>query len=170
MIVGIFLRYYKTYSGTHYIPLSSGSQFCGIVGDNGIGKSSVLEALDSFINNKPWNINTSYKKAGSDRAQPHIVPVFLIKRDQLPGMHHEKAEMLTKLALEYNLNSPDINLTPTTRGVAKTFCEHISKIRRNVNISEYFLIPLGIEKDGEISASILNGKPLVKIIGDSDSE
>lgn len=170
MIVGIFLRYFKTYSGTHYIPLSSGSQFCGIVGNNGIGKSSVLEALDSLINNKPWTVNTSYKRAGSDRPQPHIVPLFLIRREQLPTLHHEKADMLTKLALEYNLANPDVTVTPTTRGVITTFSEHLKKLKRNLNIDEYFLIPLGIEKDGVLSVSILNGKSLVKIIGGSDSQ
>lgn len=170
MIVGIFLRYYKTYSGTHYIPLSSGSQFCGIVGNNGIGKSSVLEALDSFINNKSWSINSSYKKIGSDRPQPHIIPLFLIKRDQLYDEYHDKAEMLTKLVLEYNSANPDINATPTTRGIITTFSQHINKLRRNINIEEYFLIPLGIEKDGGVSTSILNGKSLVKIMGISTSE
>jgi len=170
MIVGIFLRYFKTYSGTHYIPLSSGSQFCGIVGNNGIGKSSVLEALDSFINNKSWTVNTSYKKAGSDRPQPHIVPLFLIKRDELSALHHEKAEMLTKLVLEYNITNHDVTVTPTTRGVVTTFSEHIRKLKRNINVDDYFFIPLGIEKDGVLSMSLLNGKSLVKIIGGSDSQ
>lgn len=164
MIVGIFLRYYKTYSGTHYIPLSSGSQFCGIVGNNGIGKSSVLEALDSFINNKPWNINTSFKKAGSYRPSPHIVPLYLIKRDELHKQHHDKAVMLTKLVLEYNADNPDVVITPTTRSLVATFSEHIKKLQRNLNIDEYFLIPLGVEKDGLLSLSVLNGKSLSKIL------
>lgn len=170
MIVGIFLRYYKTYSGTHYIPLSSGSRFCGIVGNNGIGKSSVLEALDSFINNKSWSVNTSYKKAGSDRPQPHIVPLFLIKRDQLPISHSDNAEILTRLVLEYNATSQDVIVTPTTRGVVTTFSDHIKKLKRNINLDEYFLIPLGVEKDGALSISILNGKPLVKLLGGAHSQ
>ena len=48
VIVGVLLRYIKTYKGINYIPLTEASNFCGLVGDNGIGKSSVLEALDSF--------------------------------------------------------------------------------------------------------------------------
>ena len=43
MIVGIFLRHIKTYKGINFIPLSDGEKFCGLVGNNGIGKSTVLE-------------------------------------------------------------------------------------------------------------------------------
>ena len=46
MIVGIFLRHIKTYKGINFVPLSDGEKFCGLVGNNGIGKSTVLEALD----------------------------------------------------------------------------------------------------------------------------
>ncbi|WP_205953952.1 AAA family ATPase [Pantoea stewartii] len=164
MIIGVFLRYFKTYSGTHYIPLSSGSGFCGIVGNNGIGKSSVLEGLDSFINNKPWNVNTSYKKAGSDRPAPHIVPLYLIKRSELILKYHAEAEILTNLVLGYHAGNTDIVITPTTRNLVATFSEHIKKLRRNVDLSQYFLIPLGIEKDGSLSLSILNGKFLAKLL------
>lgn len=165
MIVGIFLRYFKTYSGNHYIPLSSGSQFCGIVGNNGIGKSSVLEALDSFINNKPWNINSSFKRTSSDRPSPHIVPLYLIRRDKLHEDHHAKAEILTNLVLEYSSSNPDVTLTPTTRAIFNTFSEHINKLKRNLNIDDYFLIPLGVEKDNNVSVSILNGKVLCRLLG-----
>lgn len=164
MIVGIFLRYYKTYSGNHYIPLSSGSQFCGIVGNNGIGKSSVLEALDSFINNKLWNINSSFKRTSSDRPSPHIVPLYLIKREDLHEDHHAKAEVLTKLVLDYSINNPEVALTPTTRTIITTFSEHIDKLKRNININEYFLIPLGVEKEGDVSVSILNGRILCRLL------
>ena len=54
MIVGIFLRYFKTYQGINYISITDEDRFCGLVGENGIGKSSVLEALDCFFNGKPW--------------------------------------------------------------------------------------------------------------------
>lgn len=57
MIVGTFIRNVKTYSGINYIPLSYGQSFCGLLGNNGIGKSSVLEALDSIFNKKSWNYN-----------------------------------------------------------------------------------------------------------------
>ena len=53
MIIGVFLRYIKTYQGINYIPLTNGDSFCGLVGNNGVGKSSILESLDCFFNNRP---------------------------------------------------------------------------------------------------------------------
>lgn len=52
MIIGVFLRNIKTYAGINYIPLTNGHGFCGLVGNNGIGKSSVLESIDSLLNGK----------------------------------------------------------------------------------------------------------------------
>jgi len=57
MIIGVFLRNFKTYRGINFIPITSESNFCGLLGDNGIGKSSILEALDCFFNGKAWNYN-----------------------------------------------------------------------------------------------------------------
>lgn len=127
MIVGVFLRHYKTYSGTNYIPLSSGSNFCGLVGNNGIGKSSILEAFDSLFNGKEWNINSGQKKASTAIAAPHIVPVFMIKRRDLPNKYHETANILTKLAINFDEKSVGVPLTPTTRPPVVTFIEHMKK-------------------------------------------
>ncbi|EXG91774.1 P-loop containing region of AAA domain protein [Acinetobacter baumannii 1062314] len=81
MIVGIFLRHIKTYKGINFIPLSDGEKFCGLVGNNGIGKSTVLEALDKiFLQNKDWNINLAHNKSQGDANIPYIVPIFLIEK------------------------------------------------------------------------------------------
>ncbi|MDO5090335.1 MAG: hypothetical protein Q4D61_02205 [Cardiobacteriaceae bacterium] len=64
MIVGVFLQHFKIYHGVNFIPISNGSSFCGLLGNNGVGKSSVLEALDCFFhyNQKTWNVNIIAKK------------------------------------------------------------------------------------------------------------
>ncbi len=49
MIIGILLRNIKTYQGINYIPLTDEDRFCGLVGNNGIGKSTILESLDCFF-------------------------------------------------------------------------------------------------------------------------
>lgn len=164
MIIGVFLRYFKTYSGTNYIPLSSGSNFCGLVGNNGIGKSSILEAFDSFFNGKSWNINSGMKKASTSTAGPHIVPVFLIKKEDLPERHHEAANFLTALALNFNERSTGMSLTPTTRPLIATFVAHIDKLKRNININEHFIIPIGINTSGTVNLSVLNSQLLTQIL------
>lgn len=65
MILGIILRNYKCYKGLHYIPLyKNEEQKLNIfIGDNGVGKSTILEGLDSLFNDAGWVINSdSYAK------------------------------------------------------------------------------------------------------------
>lgn len=161
MIIGAFLRYFKTYSGTNYIPLSSGSNFCGLVGNNGIGKSSILESFDSFFNSKPWNINTGLKKASSTTAPSHIVPIFLLRRSDIPDRHKESALALNILALRFDEKSFSTTINPSTRSLVNTFREHIQKLKRNINIDEYYIIPLGCDIYGNVSLSILNNRSLI---------
>ncbi|TNL12963.1 hypothetical protein CYD30_03830 [Kosakonia cowanii] len=164
MIIGLFLRYFKTYGGNNYIPLSSGSNFCGLIGNNGIGKSSVLESLDSFFNNKNWNLNTGFKKASTSTLPPCIVPVFMIKKEEIPDRFHEAAHWLTLLSLNFDERSTGFPMTPTTRPPIISFMEHISKVVRNNNINNYFILPLGCDTNGSASLSILNCKLLIEII------
>ncbi|WP_034911971.1 AAA family ATPase [Erwinia sp. 9145] len=164
MIVGLFLRYFKIYSGTNYIPLSSGDNFCGIIGNNGIGKSSVLEALDCLLNNKTWNVNAGFRKASHSTSLPHIVPLYLIKRDDIPDELSNKAQELNDLVLNFNDKSAGITITPTTRYLYASFSAHIKKIRRNLDLDDYYLIPIGVNKEGALHLSILNSKLLAELI------
>ena len=63
MILGIILRNYKCYKGLHYIPCYKDNieNLNIIIGDNGVGKSSILEALDSFFNDKEWIVHNDSK-------------------------------------------------------------------------------------------------------------
>uniref|UniRef100_UPI00403F0B13 AAA family ATPase n=1 Tax=Oceanobacillus sp. FSL W7-1293 TaxID=2921699 RepID=UPI00403F0B13 len=64
MITGLFLRHYKTYQGLYFIPICNdyNNQYSVFVGNNGIGKSSIMEGLNTFFNNGEWNKNKSGKK------------------------------------------------------------------------------------------------------------
>lgn len=120
MIAGIFLRYYKTYQGINYVPITDEDKFCGLVGDNGIGKSSVLESLDTFFNGKPWNFNTVTKKSGKTNTKPQIVPVFLLNKSMFTGDILEKAEILNSLAL----NLQDSAVSSSLKSHARSFISH----------------------------------------------
>ena len=85
MILGVFLRSFKTYKGINYIPLSNGQKFVGIVGDNGIGKSSILEALDCVFNQKRWNVNITSRRSGLGTTKPYILPIFYINEATFEG-------------------------------------------------------------------------------------
>ena len=84
MLVGVFLRHYKIFRNINYIPLSDGYSFSSIIGDNGVGKSTVLEALDIILNHgdrNDWNINKPAQQEGGIDP-PYIVPVFLIEKEE----------------------------------------------------------------------------------------
>ena len=165
MIVGIFLRYFKTYQGINYIPITDQDKFCGLVGDNGIGKSSVLEALDCFFNGKEWNFHTVTKKSGKASTKPQIVPVFLVKKDSFVDGSEEYKQAVIISDVVWSITEEDVG--PSTKAHTKRFIDHRNKLLRNIDISEYFLLPLGENYKGEISVSIFNCSLLLeKLLGD----
>ena len=64
----------------NFIPLCNSveEKLSIFIGDNGVGKSSILESLDTFFNGRNWNVTLGQKK---DEA--FIAPVFLLKKTRL---------------------------------------------------------------------------------------
>lgn len=80
MLIGVFLRHFKIYKGARYIPfgINELENFNLFIGQNGAGKSSILESLDSFFNNNEFIVHFSEKKN-----EAFVAPAFLIKKDEL---------------------------------------------------------------------------------------
>ena len=57
MIIGLYLKHIKAYKGINFVPLGYKYNFVSYIGENGVGKSSILEALDSFFNYKAYPLN-----------------------------------------------------------------------------------------------------------------
>lgn len=167
MIVGIFLRYIKTYQGINYIPLTDEDKFCGLVGNNGIGKSSVLEALDCFFNDKRWNLNIVTKKSGKSSTKPQIVPVFLLKKTELTGDLLEKAKIISEIATDIT----EDNVSPSVKSHLRNFIQHRDSLFQKIDIKDHLLLPLGIDYSDNPSVSIFNCKILAeKIALNSNNE
>ncbi|BBL88664.1 hypothetical protein VroAM7_13170 [Vibrio rotiferianus] len=85
MIIGLFLRHIKAYKGINFVPVGHEYKFVTYVGENGSGKSSILEALDSFLNNKPYPINKSALNDGINTVgnEPFVAPIFLIDKTKV---------------------------------------------------------------------------------------
>lgn len=161
MIVGIFLRNFKTYKSINYIPITDEDQFCGLVGNNGIGKSSVLEAIDSFFNNKPfkqWNYHKATKTSILATLKPHIVPVFLIKKSELNTSVLPSAEILSNFAKTIT----DVNFPLTYLPHIRNFISHRNRLatNSNLNLDDFLLLPIGIDYKEDISISILEQSAL----------
>lgn len=158
MIIGTILRYFKTYQGINYIPITDEDKFCGLVGDNGIGKSSVLESLDSFFNTRPWNFNTVTKKSGKSATKPQIVPIFLLSKNLFHGDILEKAKILNSVAISIS----ETDVTSTYKSHIKNFVDHRDQISQKINLDELLMIPLGIDYENRISISIFNSRLAVE--------
>ena len=158
MIIGTFLRYFKTYQGINYIPITDEDKFCGLVGDNGIGKSSVLESLDSFFNTRPWNFNTVTKKSGKSATKPQIVPIFLLNKNLFHGDILEKAKILNSVAISIS----ETDVTSTYKSHIKNFVDHRDQISQKINLDELLMIPLGIDYENHISISVFNSRLAVE--------
>lgn len=164
MIVGIFLRYIKTYQGINYIPITDEDQFCGLVGDNGIGKSSVLEALDCFFNGKQWNLNAATRRSGMTTTKPQIVPVFLVPRNNIAGDDIRYAEALNEVSI--TVTEDDVPLS--NRPHIRSFIQHRNELGRHINLADFYLLPVGLDHNGDVSVSVLNCSMLVsRILGEN---
>lgn len=88
MLLGIGLKNYKVYKNLQYIPISLGASFSAFLGPNGIGKTSIFEALDRFFNGGDWINNNESKKATDDSA--YISPLFFIPVNEISFTKNEK--------------------------------------------------------------------------------
>lgn len=116
MLLGIGLKNYKVYRNVQYIPISLGASFSAYLGPNGIGKTSIFEALDRFFNGGDWIINNETKKASDDLA--YISPLFLIP---ITGISLTKKERrLASLLSEYFWDYSGLPYDPFVKSIIDT--------------------------------------------------
>lgn len=145
MIISLIIRHYKIYKGLNYIPLSDGTNFSSILGENGAGKSSILESLDCFFNKKPftdWSINFEAKAEGSSgENSPHIVPIFLIHKSKLRNTYKADQELYKKASLlsDYLWHTSDNKNIETI----KEFYLQREELKTKFDPNEYFLLIVG---------------------------
>lgn len=147
MILGIFLRSYKTYKGIKYIPLSSGQKFCGLVGDNGVGKSSILEALDCVFNQRKWNINITASRSGLSTTNPYIIPIFYINKNFFSGDELIVAQKISDTCKEFSSSH-----------FATANREHFNQYKNHLETfpfdDDMLIIPSGINHETKLELGI----------------
>ncbi|WP_155800739.1 AAA family ATPase, partial [Pontibacter sp. BAB1700] len=137
---------FKIYKGISFIPLSEGIGFSSLIGDNGVGKSSVLEALDCALNkknNQDWPLNNEAKYEGGLGGLniPFIAPVFLLKKDKLrkdkreDAEQYDKAEKLSNFLWNTKLKTKSKSLDD--------FYVHREELKKVYSEEDYFLILIG---------------------------
>lgn len=139
MIIGVIIRYVKTYSGINYIPLTDGHQYCGLLGNNGIGKSSILEAFDCFFNKKKWNLNIVTKKSGLNTTNPYIVPIFLVEKTKIKDTIKSEVEMIST----YAWGCVASDFTGRNIRLFETFKSQRDILERDGFKATHYLLPIG---------------------------
>ncbi len=94
MIAGLLLRNFKTYKGISFIPfLEKDYEYLQVfIGDNGAGKSSILEGLNAYFNNGKWIQTTGQKES-------YVAPLFLLEREKYSRKFAPKTlEMIQNLS------------------------------------------------------------------------
>lgn len=142
MVVGVFLKNYKVYDGIKFIPVTYDEYFAAYFGQNGVGKSSILEALDTFFNGRPWNAFKSGKGGNGYVNIPYIVPVFLIKKDEVQTSLKKWIPIIENLS-NYYWNVKSLDNSPE----GNTFIEFRNILIEKVNKDIFYLIALGIRED-----------------------
>lgn len=145
MIVSAFIQEYKIYRKSTYIPISFGEYFAGYIGENGVGKSTIIEALDRFFNEKEakeWSVNRQARIEGklSGHDAPFIAPVFLFKKSLLKHKHcSEITEKLSSFFWNFSPQNPH-------RDVQK-FIEHRDVLKAKFSPQEYYFFCIGKRYD-----------------------
>lgn len=107
MIIGVFLRNYKCYKGAHFIPfaLKTPEKLNVFIGNNGSGKSSILESLDTYFNSREWIIHHESKQN-----EAFVSPLFLYEKEAFSHLNTLQLDILNIISsgmwqLQMNSNS-----------------------------------------------------------------
>lgn len=145
MIVGLFIRNYKCYGKLNFIPLAKNSSetLNVLIGDNGVGKSSLLEALNCILNevdHRTWETTV-----GEKRDRTYIGPVFLVPKSRVP--------ICQKMSAISDVFWNDSFSASSQSEAVSTFVTWRDELKRSVNFEEYYLICVGKDSLGAVLMS-----------------
>lgn len=167
MITGLIIRNFKIYKGFNFLPVSNGTSFNGLIGANGVGKSSILEALDCFFNNKPWIKNVD---SGSD-SDSWVIPVFAFSYNEINwGELQSFVNDVTVYIKE--IFDRDLAADVITKNYERPTNELKAHLKTYFSQSD-ILLPICLTGDYKVTAGILNTpdfKNSIKNIGTYDGE
>lgn len=139
MIVGLLCRHFKIYQGLNFIPICNDydNAFSLFIGNNAVGKSSVLESLNTFFNNSGWNITK-----GSKKDEAFVAPIFLIKKSDVCSLStYQTIEALS----EYFWNvDEDVNANFRNNEEFKKFFQFRDELKYKYGKEEYLFFIMGI--------------------------
>lgn len=164
MIVGVLLRNYKNYANINFIPVANNenNMFSIYTGNNGVGKSAVLEAIGLlFSNKKQWNITQ-----GTKRNEAFICPIFLIPKSSIPRSDRTDFETVSSY---FWSDSPDKlpNVKKTT--ALQSFIDYKNSLKKEYGKNHY-LILIGIDSYSTDGYFATFNKEVLCLLGNEDEQ
>lgn len=143
MILGIFLKGYKTYQNLTFIPFvqQPSHKLSIFIGKNGAGKSSILEALDTLFNNREWNTNINSKKG-----EGFICPIFLLSKREKPL--NKAIPYISDYFWDYKV---PLNVGAAAYDAWIQFTEFREELKKHISPSDFYLVVTGIDEEGQQS-------------------
>lgn len=147
-IIAIALRYYKCYQSTQLIKFfSNDEKFIGFIGENGVGKSAVLQALNSFFTGQNWIRNKTGKKGESKCG---VAPIVFCD---------------TKFLQKKNFSEPEIKIL---KSVSNTIKKNLEELNLTMDKDTIFLSCM-LFQEGNIE--MFNGSQIARDkIGDNQDD
>ncbi|MFD0960223.1 ATP-dependent endonuclease [Paenibacillus chungangensis] len=143
MIVGLLCRHYKIYQGLYFIPICDDYEtpFSLFIGNNAVGKSSVLESLNTFFNNTNWN-----RTKGTKADETYIAPVFLIKKSDIQGnidsIVYQKLDLISQYFWSV---TEEANSNLKSNEEFKKFFQIRDELKHRYGANDYLFFLLGLE-------------------------
>lgn len=165
MIAGLLFRNYKNYENIRFVPIINDINhvFTVFIGNNGVGKSAILEALDAALNShKTWNTTQGQKKSES-----FICPLFLIPKTKITASKKRDIELVSNY---FWSDAPDKSLNVQRYPGIKDFIDFKNSLKSEYEKTHY-LVLIGSSYDapgGYFSSSFDN--PVKKMLSEDISE
>lgn len=162
MILGVMLNGYKSYRKATYIPIAENvnDRYTTFIGNNGVGKSAILESLDVFFNGRDWNMHR-----GANRDEVYIAPVLLIEKNKFDEIFHNPdrfnstdfkryklgVELVSKIS-DYILYEIDNDITGAVRrDYYIAFRKALEEFSNENEKKDYYIIILSIDFFNKVS-------------------
>lgn len=143
MIAGVLLRNYKNYNNINFIPICNNAKykFTAYIGNNGVGKSAVLESLDVFLNDREWNITYDTK-----RTEAYICPMFLIEKSKIT----ENKPLFEAVSDYFWSADKNINANFSKTPDLKKWLDYRNSLKKYKE--SHYLIMIGVRQDASKDA------------------
>jgi AAA ATPase domain len=140
MLVGCLVRHFKVYQNIVFTPITLGfdGNFSVFTGNNGVGKSSILEAVDHFFHQTKWIVNNK-----GNKGEAFIAPIFLIAKTEFTSTL--SSNILNAISDYFWNVSENFNPTVSKNESIKEFLTYRDDLRKLYDSDLYYLFLVGMK-------------------------